>query len=469
MIINIKNKDIYWNYINIILSLSSNIVFLPFLIKYLSVDLLGVWYIFIGIGNIVLLFDFGFNPTIARFVSYSYSGAQGLNKIDVDKIEKKSTPNYELLYFIIETAKVIYLIIAIIALILLLTIGTYYIERIITDVYDEQILLAWIIYAFSIFFNIYIGYYSISLRGIGDVAGQNKINSVSKLVSIFLSILGLILGYGILSLAIANFVGGILLRYLSKYNFYYKNNIKKIFNKLEYSSKYSKYYVFSRIWHNAWRDGLVSITMYLNTQFSTLICASFLSLYETGIYSFCLQIVNIIITISYGLYLSYQPRLQSAYINRDIELQRNIYSIVLTVFYLISILSAILFIFVGKNIIIYIKDNFYIDSYIFIILFIHRLFIQRHTLSASFISNMNNLPYFKSFILFSLMGTILTYIVMKFIYCDIYLLIIIPMFVQFLYNNWKWNIVVNKYLKTNEYKLLKNGANMLYKLYINKK
>ena len=37
-------------------------------------------------------------------------------------------------------------------------------------------------------------------------------------------------------------------------------------------------------------------------------------------------------------------------------------------------------------------------------------------------------------------------------------MILIPLAVQSLYNNWKWNMVVNRYLETNEWQLILDGA-----------
>lgn len=76
MIINTNKSDIVWNYLGIITSLGSQVILLPILIKFLEPDVLGLWYIFVSIGSLVLLFDFGFNPTIARTVSYCWSGAK---------------------------------------------------------------------------------------------------------------------------------------------------------------------------------------------------------------------------------------------------------------------------------------------------------------------------------------------------------------------------------------------------------
>ena len=106
MIIKTNSIDIVWNYIGIIASLGSQILLLPVLVRYLEPDVLGLWYIFVSIGSVVILFDFGFTPTIARTVAYCWSGATELKKKDVISINKKKETNYELLYFVIKTCKI---------------------------------------------------------------------------------------------------------------------------------------------------------------------------------------------------------------------------------------------------------------------------------------------------------------------------------------------------------------------------
>ena len=75
-----STSDVSWNYIGIIMSMGSNFLLLPFLIRFIDSEMLGLWYVYLSIGGIVTLFDFGFNPTLARNVAYCWSGAKQLNE-----------------------------------------------------------------------------------------------------------------------------------------------------------------------------------------------------------------------------------------------------------------------------------------------------------------------------------------------------------------------------------------------------
>mgnify|MGYP001218647726 CR=1 FL=1 len=470
MVINTRKKDIFWNYLGIFASLCSQIILLPILVRYLKPEDLGLWYIFVSIGAIVILFDFGFNPTIARTVAYCWSGVKELKKTDIDKVENNiQHVNYELLFYVIKICKKLYLFIATLALFFMLILGTWYIVNIMGNKMSLEIYMSWIIYVISIFLNLYIGYYSVALRGIGDVYNQNRANVLSKIVFFIIGTIGLVLGYNILSLAVANLFSGCVMRMLCAYFFYNVHDIQEKFKNIKFSRKYQEKDIFFKIWYNSWREGAVSISLYLTTQMTTLICATFLPLSLTGIYSFCLQIVTAITNIASGLYVSYQPSLQSAYVNNDKYLLKKRFSLAVFVYYCIYFLGIIIFIFIGVPIIYYIKNDFLIDKYIFIILAINFLFIQRHRLSTSFISNMNKLPYVNSFIISSILGVIITFCIMKYFNGGILALIVVPLIIQTLYNNWKWNKVVNFYLGINELILIKIGYNELKSKILSKK
>ena len=80
MIIRIQKKDIMWSYLGALLSMTANIIMIPFLVYFLSSDMLGLWYVFCSIGAMTALFDFGFSTTFARNITYCWSGASILKK-----------------------------------------------------------------------------------------------------------------------------------------------------------------------------------------------------------------------------------------------------------------------------------------------------------------------------------------------------------------------------------------------------
>jgi len=217
--VKVTRKDIIWNYLGTILSLGSNFIVLPIIIYFLDSESIGLWYVFLSLGGIVILFDFGFNPTLSRNVAYSWSGAKELSKKGVLKVDSQE-PNIYLLKKVLKTCKWIYLAISALALIVLLTIGTTYVMHISQGLDKISVFSAWFVYSISIFFSLYYGYYITFLRGVGAIREVNIATILSRLIQILTSIMLLYLGLGLLAVAIANLVYGLVFRLLSKKFFY---------------------------------------------------------------------------------------------------------------------------------------------------------------------------------------------------------------------------------------------------------
>ena len=217
MQINTQKKDIIWNYLGIFFSLGSQVIWLPVLIHYLPPDILGLWYVFVSIGGMVELLDSGFTPTLSHCMTYAWSGAMDLKKQGVVFSGERSGPNYALVYGILSTCRVLYFGIACVATLVMVSAGTLYVQRIASAYLSWQVYATWMLYIASTFINLYIGYYAVVLVGIGDIFHKNRAQILSKGAFLILGTLGLVCGFGILSLGVAYFASGFVLRFLCKY------------------------------------------------------------------------------------------------------------------------------------------------------------------------------------------------------------------------------------------------------------
>ncbi|MEN1968868.1 O-unit flippase-like protein [Lentibacillus sp. N15] len=436
--IKITKKAVIWNYLGVFMTMGSNFLILPFMIHFLDGDSLGLWYVYLSIGGIVTLFDFGFNPTIARNVAYCWSGAEQLSKTNV-KFVNNQEPNIGLLKKVLSTCEKIYFIISLIALILLLTIGTFYILYISQHLSGNNYIIAWIIYSVAVFLNLYYGYYATFLRGVGAISKVNKARIISRAIQIILSIVLLYFGLGLIAVSFAYLANGILIRMISKVYFYKHENIgERLKNNKTIVSLRDLKETFSLVWHNAWRDGLVSLSAFLSNQASILICSMYLSLMETGIYSISMQLITAVATISGALYTAFQPSLQSAYINKDIVKQKRLMSTAMTVYQLIFGIGVVALIVVGLPLLELIKSDVKFNIPILLAIALYIFLLKHHSYYASFISNTNNVPYVKSFTASSFIGIILAIILVQLTDLGVWALIVAQIIVQGVYNNWMW-------------------------------
>lgn len=458
MKIKASKMDIIWSYAGTLFSLSSGFILLPFILIFLNSDEVGLWYIFLAINGLVNLFDFGFDPTFARNIAYAWSGATEITRTGAKFTKNNNKVNYKLLKTLIVTSRNLYRIISLIAFFFVSTIGTVYMLYISRGLTGYDHIVAWAIFCVSLFLNLYMGYFSALLRGVGAVAIINRATIFSKLSQLLISVILLSLNFGLISVAIGFLTNGLVLRYLCRYGFYNYKNMSEHLNSVKYlltkSDVKSAMHIVS---YNAFRDGLVSLSNYLTTQVSSIIASLFFTLGQTGIYSISLQFANAVSSISASMIYAYHPTLQSAYINKDTNTERNIIARGLSVLYFLSILGTIAVVIFAFPILSVIKPGSSFNIPVFLGLSLYTFLWQQQSTSASYISNTNRVPYMPAFVISSITGIILTLIIIKFTNIGIWSLIVGPLIVQAVYNNWKWTHVVMSRLETTLLQTLKNG------------
>jgi len=457
----LNSKDVIWSYIGTVLSMTSNLLMLPIIIYYLDEDMLGLWYVFTSLGAIATLFDCGFSITFSRNITYCWSGAKELRRENVSFVDA-SEPNFVLMKRVIETCKSIYLIISATALAFLLLFGTLYIRRISSDIVEKKFYIAWVIYAVAIFLNLYYGYYAAFLRGVGAIKDANINTVVARSAQIVVTIVSLICGAGIIGVCSAYLVYGTLFRFLGKKKFYRYKNIGSYLNNITIVTTIKeKKELFFIVWHNAWRDGLISLTDYCCNQVSSIICSMYLSLSETGTYSLGIQLATAISMISGTLYTAYQPTLQEAYINEDKKKQKDTMALIIMTFVYIFILGTVGTAVVGLPVLKLIKPNSIVTVDVFVVLCIYQFLLRFRNCFTSFFSCTNRIPYVKSFVASACLCIILSYFSMGVLGLGIWGLIVAQIVSQMVFNVWYWPMKVLGELKINIAYIILEGTKQL--------
>lgn len=468
MKIKASKLDIIWSYIGTIFSLSSGFILLPFILIFLNSSEVGLWYIFLAINGLVNLFDFGFDPTFARNIAYAWSGATEITRTGAKFTKSKTKVNYKLLRTLIVTSKRLYKGISLLAFFFVATVGTGYMAYISRGLVGYNHIIAWVIFCLSLFLNLYMGYFSALLRGVGAVAIINRATIFSKLSQLIVSVLLLMLNCGLVSVSIGFLINGLVLRYLCRYGFYnykdMKENLKLVNDPLTKKDIKETTRVVS---YNAFRDGLVALSNYLTTQASSIIASLFFNLEQTGIYSISLQLANAVSSVSASMIYAYHPTLQSAYINKDSDTEREIIARGLSVLYFLTFIGSIAVVVFVFPILKIIKPNTVFNVPIFLGLSVYIFLWQQQSSSASYIANTNQVPYMPAFVISSVLGILLSLLMAKFTTIGVWSLIVGPAMAQGVYNNWKWTHVVMHRLDVTLFATLKNGfsywGSLIYK------
>lgn len=455
--IRIGKKDIGWAYVGTFFKVASNIILLPVVLKLLSDDELGIWYVFGSISQMVVLLDFGFAATVARNIAYAWCGVESLKKESLAEIRENQETNFKYFKIVLQTCKVIYTIIAGVALFLLFTAGLLYINSL-----EPSSIFAWIVYSLGVGLNMRYCYYTSFLLGVGAIAENNKAAIITKLVQIIVSILLLYAGYGVLGVSIAYLLSGIALRLSSKIYFDNYENIKNRLSKVQSKTPWCEVKnTFGIIWHNASKDGLVTLSNYLNTQANTLICSSILGLATTGSYGLSVQLSSIAASIAGIPFSSAMPKLQEKAVKRDNEGGMKLFSGTMVTFF-VSFLLLTVFVVILLPVIKWLKPTLTIDVLLLLGVFFLALVNQIYHYCASLISTYNTLPYTKAFIISSIIAVFLSYLLTRYTKLGIWALVISPLMVAFAYNFWKWPHYVFNLYNVSLCKFLKNGISFSF-------
>jgi len=401
-------------------------------------------YLMLNIGMMVTLFDFGFSPQFTRSFSYIFSGAQELKKEGVYVTENNGSINYKLLKNTIATARLVYRYISLFVLFIMLSLGTLYIY-ITTYKFTlvNNALLIWIIYSFSVFFNIYYSYLNSILVGKGDITGSRKCIVYSKIIYLLIAIVMLFLNFKLISIVIANLIAPIVQRFLS-YKYFYDKEIRNQFINT-FINKNDIRNVFESIWHNTKKMGFVTLGAFAINRSSMFFAGLFLSLNEVASYGLMQQLVGSIGNISLTMFIIHQPKFASYLVNNDKENLLKEFSFTMGFFYIAFLSLSILLIFIGNPTLKIIKSNSVLPSTTVMIFYcLITLLEQNHSSFATIISLGNTIPFVKQSLISGFAIIIGLYISLSYFKTGIMGLVLVPGIVQAAYNNWKWPMVVCK-------------------------
>lgn len=460
----ITKKDVFWNYVGTIVTLAGNFLLIPFLLHFLPTNYYGLWNVFISLGAISVLFDFGFNSLFSRNISYSWSGVEHLSTENVIEAGSKANVNYVLLKKVIKTCQLTYLIISTAALLILITVGSLYVLKVSENIPDEKMVLAsWILFAFGIFLDLLYGYFDAFLRGIGEIEADNKARVVSKAVQIIVTVVLLCIGVGIISTSIGNVIYGCIFRGICKKNFYSVDNLKSKLDTIGPVSKKDTWDVFFIVWHNAWREGVVSVANYVSNQVTTLLCSYYLGLAQTASFGLAVQCTSAIAQISSSLFSSYMPAMQEAYAHRDKKRIQNSISYSMGLYLLLFPLGIFALIILVPLINI-IDGAKIINISIVLGVGLYQYLLKYRDCYAWYLGGTNRIIYYKSFIISSILCVVLSIIFVKYCKLGVYGFIFAQILSQLVHNVWYWPRFVDKELELNwskKFQLFKTQFNCM--------
>lgn len=477
MEIKVKNSDVVWSYLGSFFQYCTSLIILPIVLSSIDQAELGLWYSFASVGTLVTYLDFGFSTTLVRNITYAWSGASNIRKSGFDTSDVKENANIDFIYQILTTCKLVCLVVATIALVIMYTAGVGYIRFITKSMVNDEIAMyAWLIYAFGVFLNIYYNYWGNALRGIGMISEYQKIIIISRLTQIILSFVGIRAGYGLIALSVSYVVSGFIIRVFSKV--FMNKALKRVAEQNQYvptkrrlTEKIEKAWeLFRAVWFNAKRSGVISICSYAINQSLTLICSAYLGVEETAAYGLCLQLITAIMGVAGILFSTYSPKMINSMALNKPEEYRKTFSMCIFVFWFVSLGGIIGFAIVCKPLLHLMHSNTVIPIPMFLFMGVYMFLEHNHGEYTAFFTMRNDICYLKSYVISGAAIVLLSWLFAALGY-SIYALMLVHFVVQLMYNNWKWPTTVNKEMHTSTVQTVQEGWNeticLLKKVHIN--
>lgn len=461
MAVNISKADIIWGYIAIFFNVASGLIVLPFILRMLTSDEIGYNYLMLTLSQMIALFDAGFSPMYGKNISYVFNGASRLQKEGL--IEENSDEiNYPLLAVLIKVAKYVYSIMSFTALILLLTAGTWYTYRVTNGFTNVNNALAiWIIYAISVFFNLYFSYYNALLFGSGKIK-ISRISTIATRISyIIISITLLYCELGLIGLSIANLVSPFLGRYIAHKAFFTKN----LYNRTN-SYKVSFDEVkenFILMWYNTKKMVISAIGSYCINRASLFIAGFYLTLGQIGSYGLMLQLGGIITGISTNYFQTIQPKLAGFMINGKWDVIRSDFSFAVVSFLILSISGFLFMIFAAPELLILIKSKTVLPTLLVMAVYaIVSILESNHSICSGFIIIGNKVPSVWYSLIPGFFIILMSWIFLRYTNLGILGLVIAPGICQLACNNWKWPKEALKVLHMTAKEVMSMGLNRVF-------
>lgn len=440
---NIGKKDFVWTLLATFFKIGAGVLLFPFILRMLPAETVGVWTIFTTITQLTYLFDFGFNTSFARNVSYVFSGVKTLKKEGYEMVDDVERVDYSLLAGTIRAMRYFYSRMAIVLFMLFSVVGTIYVHSLMADYSGNvrEVYVAWIVVVVINCYNLYTLYYESLLNGRGLVKRVHQIIFAGNVVYILFAIVLIMMGGGLVAVVSSQAISVLLVRYLSKRAFFTKDVVDNL--RVAEGNDYRK--ILSAITPNAVKVGLTSLGGFVINKSSVFIGSLFVSLELMASYGITLQLLVVIGMMGGIVSRVYMPKVFQWRVEGRIDLVKKMFYASSVVMLVVFVLSGVIIVLWGNWMLAVLKSStMLLPTGLLILVFIQYYLEYNHANAAQYLLARNEVPFFKASLV-SALGVIVMLLVFV-VWLDLGLLgmILAPTIVQALYQNWKWPLEVVK-------------------------
>jgi len=442
----INKIDVLWNYSATFFKIASSAILLPIILHILPSQEVGIWAIFSSISALIFLLDLGFNSSFARNVTYVFSGVQSLKKEGFNDRIEKGVLNYELLNGVLNAMKWFYSRVSVVLLIILLTIGSWYIWKILKGFEGDktEIIVAWLLYCIISTYNLYTLYYDALLEGRGLIRVSKQITILGNVLYLIVGATLVFCGLGLVALVCAQLVSIILIRTLS-YKIFFTKDLQSA---LQVAASAPRSEILSAVSPNALKYGLTSFGGFMIQKSAVFIGSLFITLSAIASFGITKQLVDILVAVANITLATYLPQITKLRVDGDLKRIKEIYLKGILISNMVFIGGAFVIIFLGQPILSLLNSNTNLVPYEVIAAMAFSALVGLNSgISGAVISTRNEIPFMKPSLYSGLATIVALLVIFKFTNLGVLGMALAPGLVDLCYQGWKWPLVVFKELE----------------------
>lgn len=451
-----SRADIRSSYVNLILSSLVGVLLLPFILRALSPAEVGIWYVMVAVGGLTVVLDFGFMTTMGRHVTYAWSGLSSLaaGKLDVES-QNQDGPNLTLLKEVIRTARLLYLMITLLALLLMATAGTAYLASVGHGVIgQESTAIAWGVYVLATCIGIYFGYWTPVLRGVGGVRMSNVSSISGKIAQLLSTLVALWLGWGLVGVSLGYLLGALVFRVVSALAFQRWENLGDKLRDIPEPGLAVCQSHLRTMWPSAWRQGVASLSQYLHGALPVLIVSGMMGLEDAAIFGLTAQLVGVIRVAGNALYNAMVPAMVNGRVHNDIPGLRKQFHLAWGVSICVMGVGGVAMIVILPALLARIGSaTTILGASVALVYVLMEVAVNAHMIASHFIQTGNQVPMAKAYLVTVVLTGLLEVVLLSMTH-TMWVIAITPIVTHGVYNMWKWPAVVARELHESTLQLL---------------
>lgn len=438
----ITKKDLYWNYAATMVQLGGNLLLLPFALRHFPEELIAIWSVFSTITAFAWRFDFGFNPSFARNVSYIVSGVKELKANGISAAEGSSV-DYGLFGGMIAAMKLFYGRIALLCFVLLSTAGTYYLYNVLENYSGDkfEVYIAWCLLVFWNSYQLYTLWYESLMQGMGMIKRSKQFTVLGHGVYLIVSIVLIELGFNIIAVTSANVLSIIIRRVLSQRAVFTKKFKAQLASAIARPAKE----VLSAVSPNAVKMGFADLGGFAAAYAPILLGSLYIPLADMAAFGISTQVVRIVASLSMVWYFTFNPKIVQYRVQEDYASLRRFYKQGVVLVFATFALAGVGLVFFGDPLLSFIGSQTMLLPTCLLTILIFQIYVETNTGYAQhMLMTKNEMPFFRASIITNALTVVSLFVMLHWFAGGLLVLVGVRLIVDSLYMNWKWPIEIVK-------------------------